>query len=95
MIFLQNSTELNKKAAQSTNNIIKIKNVIIFAKGNKKVGVMDRQDRKPPRSQLDEPANDNGELILFVEALHLYALGCSGCLLVIKRALSCLCLCVC
>jgi hypothetical protein len=30
VIFLQNSTELNKKAAQSTNNIIKIKNVIII-----------------------------------------------------------------
>jgi hypothetical protein len=45
------------------------------------LGVMDRQDRKPPRSQLDEPANDNGELILFVEGLHLHALGCSGCLL--------------
>jgi hypothetical protein len=36
VIFLQNSTELNKKAAQSTNNMIKIKNVIIFAEGNEK-----------------------------------------------------------
>jgi hypothetical protein len=32
------------------------------------VGVMDRQERMPPRSQLDEPANDNGEIILLWKA---------------------------